>query len=176
MKSLEIIPLQYCRRIHTAPISPRNTLQSRDLARAWHSSHGRSLTSANQPPRTPRCPDNCDKVEKYIPRYYDIVRREGDVKSNCFDLDLDPEGEEVKALNSFRRYPAGRKLLRRECSKQSLNDDNPDHVGLGNGLSYDLAERYYLVKLFKEPANLDVLRNYAGWLEEVDRLEDAEKM
>ena len=44
------------------------------------------------------------------------------------------------------------------------------------GLSYDMAERYYLVKLFKDPLNIEVLRKYAGWLEEVERLEDAEKM
>ena len=136
------------------------------------------MTSTNQTVRTPRCPDTDEKVEKYIPRYYDIVRREGNIQSNSFDLDsLDPEGEELKALNSIRRYPAGRKLLRRELSKQVvLYEDSPDPVSLGTGLSYDMAERFYLVKLFKEPANLDVLRNYAGWLEEVDRLEDAEKM
>ena len=181
MKAVEILPLAHCRRIHTAPKSPRTPrsgLHTRDTTRAWHSSHGRGLTSAaaSRDVRTPKCPDTDEKIERYIPRYYDIIKREGNLKSNCFDLDLDPEGEDLKTLNTFRRYPAGKKLLLREFSKPSSCVETPDPVGLGMGLSYDMAERYYLVKLFKDPLNIEVLMKYAGWLEEVERLEDAEKM
>ena len=181
MKSVEIVPLQYCRRIHTAPKSPRTPRtgqQSRDAPRVWHSSHGRNTTTSqsSRTVYTPRCPDTEERIERYIPKYYDIVKRGADLKSECLELDLEAENEDLKILKEFRKYPVGRKLLKREFAKSSTVAASDDPVGLGTGLSYDMAERYYLVKLFKDPLNVDVLRNYAGWLEDADRSEDAEKM